>query len=58
VPKAFAVKKITRLHKAGRLAIIASLNNVLRHSCQIEFPVALASGWAQCISVIATLNAQ
>jgi hypothetical protein len=38
VPKAFAAEKVSRLRKAGRLAIMAALNNVLRHSCQIQTP--------------------
>lgn len=36
VPKAFAAEKVIRLRKAGRLAIMALLNNVPRHSCQIQ----------------------
>ena len=36
ITKAFAVEKVIRICKAGRLAIMASLNNVLRHSCQFE----------------------
>ena len=39
VPKAFAAEKVIRLRKAGRLAIMALLNNVSRHSCQIETPL-------------------
>jgi len=35
-PKAFEVEKVIRIRKEDRLAIIASLNNVLRHICQIE----------------------
>jgi hypothetical protein len=35
-PKAFAAEKVIRLRKAGSLAIMAALNNVLRHSCQIQ----------------------
>ena len=36
ITKAFAVEKVIRICKAGRLTIMASLNNVLRHSCQFE----------------------
>ena len=35
-PKAFAAEKVIRLRKAGRLAIMAALKNVLWHSCQIQ----------------------
>jgi hypothetical protein len=35
VPKAFAAEKVIRICKAGRLAIMAALNNLLRHSCQM-----------------------
>ena len=44
VPKAFAAEKVIRLRKAGRLAIMALLNNVPRHSCQIETPLSWHRG--------------
>jgi hypothetical protein len=53
ITKAFAVEKVIRICKAVRLTIMASLNNVLRHSCQIEPQSSWYRG-EQFISFIAT----
>ena len=55
ITKAFAVEKVIRICKAGRLAIMALLNNVLRHSCQFESRSSWHRG-EQFISFIATLK--